>query len=149
MYIYIYIYIHKHIYVYKYTYIYMCIYKCIHLLIYIYVNIYIYMYMYVCTCVSMYMSIYICIYIYRNGVEKTDNNNSILIQNKYCWDLGRWVYPKYVMGWLRLVGSLKLYVSFAKEPYKRDYILRKGLVILRSLLIVATPYTYPYTRMHV
>jgi len=23
--------------------------------------------------------------------------------------------------WLRLAGSLKLYVSFAKEPYKRDY----------------------------
>jgi len=44
------------------------------------------------------------------------------------------------MGWLRLVGSLKLYVSFAKEPYKRDYILQKGPIILRSLLIVATPY---------
>jgi len=29
------------------------------------------------------------------------------------------------MGWLRLVGSLKLQVSFAKEPYKRDYILQK------------------------
>ena len=24
-------------------------------------------------------------------------------------------------GWLRLVGSLKLYVSFEKETYKRDY----------------------------
>ena len=44
------------------------------------------------------------------------------------------------MGWLRLVGSLKLYVSFAKEPYKRDYILQKRPTILRSLLIVATPY---------
>jgi hypothetical protein len=29
------------------------------------------------------------------------------------------------MGWLRLVGSLKCYVSFAKEPYKRDDILQK------------------------
>ena len=28
-------------------------------------------------------------------------------------------------GWLRLVGSLKLQVSFAKEPYKRDDILQK------------------------
>jgi len=28
------------------------------------------------------------------------------------------------MGCLRLVGSLKLQVSFAKEPYKRDYILQ-------------------------
>jgi len=36
------------------------------------------------------------------------------------------------------VSSLKLYVSFAKEPYKRDYILQKRPVILRSLLIVAT-----------
>jgi len=42
-------------------------------------------------------------------------------------------------GWLRLVGSLKLYVSFAKEPNKRDYILQKIPIILRSLLIVATP----------
>jgi len=29
------------------------------------------------------------------------------------------------MGWLRLVGSIKLYVSFVKETYKRDYILQK------------------------
>ena len=36
------------------------------------------------------------------------------------------------------MSSLKLYVSFAKEPYKRDYILQKRPVILRSLLIVAT-----------
>ena len=43
------------------------------------------------------------------------------------------------MGWLRLVGSLKLQVSFAKEPYKRDDILQKRPIILRSLLIVATP----------
>ena len=44
------------------------------------------------------------------------------------------------MGWLRLVVSFKLQVSFAKEPCKRDDILRKGPIILRSLLIVATPY---------
>jgi len=33
------------------------------------------------------------------------------------------------MGWLRLVGSLKLQVSSAKEPYKRDDILQKRRVI--------------------
>jgi len=44
------------------------------------------------------------------------------------------------MGWLWLVGSLKLQVSFAKEPYKRDDILQRGPIILRSLLTVATPY---------
>ena len=32
-------------------------------------------------------------------------------------------------GWLRLVGSLKLQVSFAKEPHERDYILQKRLII--------------------
>jgi len=44
------------------------------------------------------------------------------------------------MGWLRLVGPLKLKVSFAEEPYEKDYILQKRPMILRSLLIVATPY---------
>jgi len=33
------------------------------------------------------------------------------------------------MGWLRFVGSLKLYVPFAKEPYKRDDILQKRATI--------------------
>jgi len=40
----------------------------------------------------------------------------------------------------RLACSLKLQVSFAKEPCKWDYILRKRPVTFRSLLIVATPY---------
>jgi len=40
-----------------------------------------------------------------------------------------------IMGWLRLVGSLKLQVTFAKEPYERDDILQQRPVILRSLLI--------------
>jgi len=38
------------------------------------------------------------------------------------------------------VGSLKFYVSFAKEPYERDNILQKRHTILRSLRIVATQY---------
>jgi len=48
------------------------------------------------------------------------------------------------MGWLRLVRSLKLQVSFVKKPYKRDYILQKRPIILRSLLIEATPYLVIY-----
>jgi len=51
-----------------------------------------------------------------------------------------YVYIKVCMGWLRLVGSFKLYVSFAKEPYTRDDIQQKRPIILRSLLIIATPY---------
>jgi len=52
------------------------------------------------------------------------------------------------MGWLRLVGSLKYQVSFAKEPYKRDDILQKRPIISLSLLIVATPYVMKYTLRH-
>jgi len=37
---------------------------------------------------------------------------------------------------------IRLYVSFAKEPYKRDDILQKRPMILRSLLIVATPHQF-------
>ena len=44
------------------------------------------------------------------------------------------------MGWLRLVCSLKIHVSFAKEPYQRDDILHKRPIILRRPLIAATPY---------
>jgi len=33
------------------------------------------------------------------------------------------------MRWLRLLGSIELKVSFAKEPYKIDNILQKRLII--------------------
>ena len=56
----------------------------------------------------------------------------------YDWRVVSWSH----MGWLRRVDSFKLYVSFAKEPYKRDHILQKRPVILRSLLIVATTYVF-------
>ena len=73
------------------------------------------------TCVYTY-SIYICIYTYT--------------------------YVTYVMGWLRLVGCLKIQVSFAKELYKRDLYSAKRPVFLSILLIVATPYCglymYPF-----
>ena len=44
------------------------------------------------------------------------------------------------MGWLRLGGSLRLWVSFAKEPYKIDCILQNRPTITRSPLMVVTPY---------
>jgi hypothetical protein len=44
------------------------------------------------------------------------------------------------MRWLCLIGSFKLQVSSAKEPYNRNDILQKTPIILRGLLIVATPY---------
>jgi len=47
----------------------------------------------------------------------------------------------FAMGWLRLVGCLKIQVSFAKELYKRDLYSAKRPVLLSILLIVATTYT--------
>jgi len=47
---------------------------------------------------------------------------------------------KSAMGWLRWVGSLKLYVSFAECSLFYRALLQKRQVIFRSLLIVATPY---------
>jgi len=43
------------------------------------------------------------------------------------------------MEWLRLVGCLKMWVSFAKELYKRDLYSAKRHIFLSILLIVATP----------
>jgi len=54
------------------------------------------------------------------------------------------------MGWLRLLGSLKLQVSFAKEPYKTDDILQKRPIMLRSVLIAATlAFQGVYVKEHV
>jgi len=44
------------------------------------------------------------------------------------------------MGWLRLVGSLKLQVSFAEYRLFYRALLQKRPLFLRSLPIVATPY---------
>jgi len=46
---------------------------------------------------------------------------------------------KSTMEWLWLVGSIKLQVFFANEPYKRDDILEKRRMISSMLLTVATP----------
>ena len=46
------------------------------------------------------------------------------------------------MGWLQLVGSLKSLVFFAENSLFYRALLQKRPIILRSLLIVATPYTF-------
>ena len=51
------------------------------------------------------------------------------------------------MGWLRLVGSFKLQVSFAEYSLFYRALLQKRLIILRSLLVVATPYRYIITHI--
>jgi len=53
------------------------------------------------------------------------------------------------MGWLRWVGSLKLQVSFADYSLFYWALLQKKPVIFRSLLIVATPYLYSFSDIHI
>ena len=54
----------------------------------------------------------------------------------------------YTMGWLRLVGSLKLLVSCAEYCLFCRTLLQERPIILRSLLIVATP-KHIYMYIHV
>ena len=44
----------------------------------------------------------------------------------------RYISCELQVGWLRLVGSFKLQVSFAKEPCKRDYILDFQIILWSS-----------------
>jgi len=53
------------------------------------------------------------------------------------------------MEWLWFVGSMKLYVSFAKEPYKIDDILQKRPIIKSILLTVATPCAIQQRHTHI
>jgi len=45
-----------------------------------------------------------------------------------------------VMGWLRIVHSLKLHISFAEYSLLYRALLQKRPILLRRLLIVASPY---------
>ena len=90
---------------------------------------------FVCACVWM---CFLCVHVYQCVcvcVRACVCVSVLICKGVYKEDTPR----EGTMGWLRLVGSLKLQVSFAKEPYKRDDILQKRPIILRSLLIVATP----------
>jgi len=77
--------------------------------------------------IKLHSHVHICIHSYSYNQRQVNVSKSQLPN-----------YFVYGVGWLRLVGSLKSYVSFAKEPYKIDDILQKRPIILRSLLIVAT-----------
>jgi len=68
---------------------------------------------YICTCIN--------VYIYTH--TRTDIHTRIEFRHGGCQDC---------MGWLRLVGSFKLQVSFAKEPYKRDDILQKRPIYFKE-----------------
>ena len=76
---------------------------------------------------------------------------TIFIHQSLC--IAKWTRHS-DMRWLRLVGSLKSYVSFAKEPYKTYYILQKSRIILKEptnrsrpiLVCIYNIYIYMRTR---
>ena len=83
-------------------------------------------------CIYTYICIYVYIHIYVYVPHGTAMRQCRLNECR--------IYIYIHMGWLRRVGALESLVSFAKEPYKRDDILQKRPIILRSLLIIDTPY---------
>jgi len=62
-----------------------------------------------------------------------------LAKNQISQTISARVKPFAAMGWLRSVGSLKLQVAFAEYRLFYRALLQKRRIILRSLLIVATP----------
>ena len=60
----------------------------------------------------------------------------------------RQMSPRRAMGWLRLVGSFKIQVSFAESRLFYRAFLQKRSVIWRSLLIVTTPHLQWMAAIH-
>jgi len=89
--------------------------------IYIHVCIYIYIYIYI------YTIMYIYIYMYSGAIGRTQVRESSTAHGACTCNTHPFVHIR--MGWLWLIGSIKLQVCFAKEPYKRDDILQKRLII--------------------
>jgi len=58
------------------------------------------------------------------------------------------ILDTHTTGWLQVVGSSKLQVSFAKEPYKRDYILQKKPEILKEPTNRSHPIQSTETHLH-
>ena len=140
-------YIHICVYTYEYMYV------CMHICLYIYIRIQMYVcahssyaikyfdptyiqtsihthtaththtntYIHVCTCTRVYVCVCMFVLVVSICIPVTSETKTAH------------------MGWLRSVGSLKLKVSFAEYSLFYRALLEKRPIILRSLLIVATP----------
>ena len=64
--------------------------------------------------------------------EFSGDESSLSLRNSANCLVCTCIYSRHALnlGRLRLVGSLKFHVSFAKEPYKRDYLLQKRPIII-------------------
>ena len=144
MYIYIYICIYIYIYIFIYIYVHVYIYIYIYMYIYIYICIYIYMYIHIFLYIFLYIYLYIYIYhVFRDTCREIQIIH-ILVHADVCQHLRTYTcttvhsskpaqhvdaHTIVHYGVATISSSLKLYVSFAKEPYKRDYILQKRPII--------------------
>jgi len=171
IYMYIDIYLHIYMYVRICIHVYVYVYVYTHLYVYRYICTYIYVctHIYICVQLFMYVFLYTCIYIYtvekkwkskRSLLSKfelvpshlglvsqifvcTAPRGTVLISFKF-----KFIVQKsrqlavFIVGWLRLVGSIKLQVSVAVAEYCLFYraLLQKRSTILSILLTGATPY---------
>ena len=105
---------------------------CVSRHIHTYTVVYIYGCVYWCVVSSVYIDVYVCVHVNRHIHVYT-----LVYMRGYVYVRvvrRLWRMKVFVsMGWLRIAGSLQLYVSFAKEPYKREDILQKRPIFLRSL----------------
>jgi len=131
-YIHVYIHIYRYIQIFIHMYMYICMYTrihiCIHICIYTYTHTHINecKFMKICPVhLHIYMHIYMCLHIYFE-VYMGMRDTRILTPS-----LVRMEHVNKTMRWLRLVCSLKLQVSFAKEPYERDLYSAKETILCK------------------
>ena len=123
-----------------------CIYICMYVYIYIYtwICIYIYMYIYVYICIHIYKYTYIYSYAYIYIHIPTYTYTHICIYTYIYINKRISTYGVATIGrLLKIIGLF--WKTIEKEPYKRDYILQKRRMSLRSLLI----YTYIHINKHI
>ena len=125
-------------------YVHTCVHTCVHRLTYIYIYIY--------TCICVYITqtyLHVCPprTTHKRGSSRqqhsTPKSRGQHLRENHCpCHIYISLYPHlYVlsMGWLRLVGSIKLQVSFAEYCLFNRALLQKRPIMLSMLLTKATP----------
>jgi len=143
-----------HVCAYVRVYVYVCVRvcACVFWIVWLHSNTYTQIYLYLYTCVN------ICMHESCRTYDGPIANHGVRVCACWCvvchkhtivriwtwliapvdaWHVFMYQYAYY--GVATISSPLKWYVSFAKQPYKRDNMLQKRRIIWRSLLIVATP----------
>ena len=93
-----------------------CVHVCVCVCVCACVCVFVYVCMCVCVRVCVRVCVCICVYAY------------LCVCVCMCARVSEsQLYIEHSMGWLRLVGSLKSYVSFAKETYKETLFCKRDL----------------------